>query len=460
MWDGNGTANGKSYLFEVTATQDNYSSTDWTMFFDSGGVDIYSRGLDVVTDMTSSLFGLMYAPNKGGPLGTGITIYDPDGSHHDPFLVASNQTVEWGLSSDAIVSGVFDDMERFYVSCVQLGKIKRLNPDYSVTTIVDSVTAPLGLFIEGTGDNRMLYYCSGNKVLRAKINDTDTTAGLPEEVGNFTTGIPRCIALDDEGNLYVSFRTDAFDLNSNPAGLFKYPLSGTLPVTDADAVWGIDGTTTHKISDLQFDYGQDRNSNTDDILYYSTRADNGNNDDGIWRVDDINGSFTIPVKIITEIELYNGDENINARSGLALDVAGNLILFENSNEHIFFIGPPSEAAENSFTTVCPDSIVVTGPTSTENEIGNVPSSFKLNQNYPNPFNPSTTISYQLPEAASVYLNVYNLIGEEVAILVNNESKSAGNYSVVFFSNDLPSGVYIYSLKVGEKIFQNKMVLMK
>lgn len=460
MWDGNGTSSGKTYLFEVTAAQNNYSSIEWTMFFDSGAADIYSRGLDVVTDMSSSLFGLMYAPNKGGPLGTGITIYDPDGSHHDPFLVASDQTVEWGLSSDAIVSGVFDDMERFYVSCVQLGKIKRLNPDYSVTTIVDSVTAPLGLFIEGTGENRMLYYCTGNKVLRAKINDTDTSAGLPEEVGNFTTGVPRCVALDDEGNLYVSFRTDAFDLNSNPAGLFKYPLSGTLPVTDADAVWGIDGTTSHKISDLQFDYGLDRNSNTDDILYYSTRADNGNNDDGIWRVDDINGSFTIPMKIITEIELYNGDENINARSGLALDAAGNLILFENSNEHIFFIAPPSEAAENSFTTVCPDSIKVGGATSAENEVENVPSSFKLNQNYPNPFNPSTTISYQLPEAGLIYLSVYNLLGEEVAVLVNNEFKSAGYHSAVFFADNLPSGVYIYSLKVGENVYKNKMVLMK
>ncbi len=463
-WDGNGTSNGKVYLYEVATTQNNYSNSVWTMFYDSGPADIFSRGLDVVTDMSNPLFGLMYAPNKGGPLGTGITIYNPDGSHYDPFLVApditSGGTINWGIGSDAIVSGVFDDLGRFYVSCVQLNEIRRLNLDYTVTTIIDSVNNPLGLFIDGVGENKTLYYCTDNKVLRAKINDNDSLAGVPEEVGVFDTGIPRCVALDDEGNLYVSFRIGATDLNSPEAGLFKFPLSGTLPVNNASAVWGIDALTSHKISELQFDYGQDRNSNLDDILYYATRADGGNNDDGIWRIDDINGSFTVPVKIITELELYNGDENINARSGLALDAAGNLLLFDNSNEHIFFISPPGQDSENSFSTVCADSIKIGGATSVEDANNGNQMSFKLNQNYPNPFNPSTTISFQLSEASIVNLAVYNLLGEEVSVLLKNQLKGAGYHSVIFLADQLPSGTYIYTLKASDNIFKNKMLLVK
>ena len=464
MWDGSGTAAGKVYVYEVTATQNNYSNTEWIMFFDSGPVAIFSRGLDVVTNMSNPLFGLMYAPNNGGPLGKGITIFNPDGSQHDPFLVApavtSGGTINWGTSSDAMVSGVFDDLGRFYVSSVQLGEIRRLNLDYTITTIIDSLTSPLGLFIQGIGTDRTIYYCTGNKVLRAKIGDDDMFTGTPEEIGVFDLIIPRCVALDDEGNLYVSFRTNAIDLNSLGAGLFKFPLSGSLPVNNASSVWGIDEPESHRIANLEFDYGQDRNSNTDDILYYATRADGGNNDDGIWRVDNINSSFAVPLKIITELELYGGDDNINARSGLALDAAGNLILFENANEHIFFISPPGEGSENSFTTVCPDSIKTSGATSLDGEISGTSSSFKLNQNYPNPFNPSTTISFQLTEPMVVSLSVYNLLGEEVSVLMNNELKSAGYHSVVFHADQLSSGVYIYTLKVGDNIFMNKMSLLR
>ena len=88
-----------------------------------------------------------------------------------------------------------------------------------------------------------------------------------------------------------------------------------------------------------------------------------------------------------------------------------------------------------------------------------PSEFSLSQNYPNPFNPSTVISYSLPENDFVTLKVYDVLGSEVASLVN-EHKQAGKYSVEFNASELGSGVYFYTLKAGTYVQSKKMILAK
>jgi len=77
----------------------------------------------------------------------------------------------------------------------------------------------------------------------------------------------------------------------------------------------------------------------------------------------------------------------------------------------------------------------------------LPTEFKLEQNYPNPFNPSTTIRYQVPKASIVSLRIYDLLGNEVAVLTNNEFREAGTYNTEFNTNELKlsSGVYFYQL---------------
>ncbi len=94
----------------------------------------------------------------------------------------------------------------------------------------------------------------------------------------------------------------------------------------------------------------------------------------------------------------------------------------------------------------------------------IPSDYILSQNYPNPFNPSTTIKYSIPESmkselSNVKIIVYDILGKEVATLVN-EQQPAGNYEVIFKAGKLPSGTYFYQLIAGSFVQTKKMLLLK
>jgi hypothetical protein len=95
-----------------------------------------------------------------------------------------------------------------------------------------------------------------------------------------------------------------------------------------------------------------------------------------------------------------------------------------------------------------------------NEVNvNAPVTYSLDQNYPNPFNPSTVISYQLPVSGLVSLKVYDVLGNEVITLVNQE-KPVGNYEVNFNASSLASGIYYYQLRAGSFVQTKKMLYLK
>jgi hypothetical protein len=89
----------------------------------------------------------------------------------------------------------------------------------------------------------------------------------------------------------------------------------------------------------------------------------------------------------------------------------------------------------------------------------LPTNFQLSQNFPNPFNPSTIIRFDVPEKQLVSLKVYNVLGEEVATLVNGEI-SAGQHSAMFDASKIASGVYFYRLIVGHVYASKKMIINK
>ena len=102
---------------------------------------------------------------------------------------------------------------------------------------------------------------------------------------------------------------------------------------------------------------------------------------------------------------------------------------------------------------------IPGITSVKQETPGIPKNFSLSQNYPNPFNPSTTINFSVPQSGQVTLKVYNLLGCEVATLVN-ENLRVGSYNAKFDASQLASGIYVYRLTAKNFTRSKKMMLMK
>jgi photosystem II stability/assembly factor-like uncharacterized protein len=104
-------------------------------------------------------------------------------------------------------------------------------------------------------------------------------------------------------------------------------------------------------------------------------------------------------------------------------------------------------------------IVSSEPLSSVEYQNNIPSGYSLEQNYPNPFNPSTKIEYKILQPGFVTLKIYNMLGNEIKTLVNEE-KNAGSYEIGFNATGLPSGIYFYKLTTNNFTETKKLVLMK
>ena len=228
-------------------------------------------------------------------------------------------------------------------------------------------------------------------------------------------------------------------------------------------------------------FGLDLSAYTDStvrIAFYFTSSSNTTFSG--WYIDDIRieGIFIIPVELISFTSiLVNGDVKLEWSTATETNNQGFEIQRRNENNEYQKIGyVPGHGTTTqiqNYTYV--DLKVASGnyfyrlkqidfsgqyEYSDEIEIDVAgPLTFALEQNYPNPFNPSTIIHYALPEKSNVELIVYDILGNEVATLVNEE-KPAGSYEVEFSATGLPSGIYFYRIQAGSFVETKKMVLMK
>ena len=215
-------------------------------------------------------------------------------------------------------------------------------------------------------------------------------------------------------------------------------------------------------------------------LRFYFRTDGSQTFDG-WYVDNVKVSVysgIIPVELVSfTSSIINNSVNLNWITATELNNSGFDIekSIDNSTwNKIGFVdgnGTSTEIHNYSFADQTPfvgtsyyrlKQIDFDGTTEYSNTIevtfGAI-SEFALDQNYPNPFNPSTKINYSIKEKSNVELKIFDLLGSEIATLVNEE-KSPGNYEVFFDASKSSSGVYLYSIKAGSFVQTRKMLLMK
>lgn len=119
----------------------------------------------------------------------------------------------------------------------------------------------------------------------------------------------------------------------------------------------------------------------------------------------------------------------------------------------------TDESDESTTDQSDAVFTIDDPSSVEDDLFGTPKEYKLSQNFPNPFNPNTNITYQLPQSGFVTLKVYDMLGKEVAVLVN-EQKNPGYYNVNFDASGLSSGIYFYRLETNGFIDGKKLILLK
>lgn len=149
-----------------------------------------------------------------------------------------------------------------------------------------------------------------------------------------------------------------------------------------------------------------------------------------------------------EIELTNGNQVVVRNTNVSVN---DMVLVATKDGIWRYIPSSKELPKNPN----PNDVVIV---SNEDELANV-QEFRLEQNYPNPFNPSTTINFSLPNASEVSLKVYNMLGQEVATLLQGRV-NAGAQSIQFDASNLSSGMYIYTLKTEQFSKTRKMLLIK
>ena len=181
---------------------------------------------------------------------------------------------------------------------------------------------------------------------------------------------------------------------------------------------------------------------------------------------------SVPNNLVARVE-YQGGDIADSNNYIAYGV-DSLYLFDGDDLGVLAIenvdGDPDgeilytsdyTRGESNDSTI---AIVVLDynftPVSVEENFDLVPSEFHVDQNYPNPFNPSTTVEFGLPAEMNVDIRIYDILGQEVAVLINNQLMEAGSYKLKFNAGNIASGTYIYQVKAGNLSVSKKMLLMK
>ena len=471
MWSIGKDYAGNIYAGTTGSARGIFKSTDagdtWTNVFSTGA----SNYLYICCDSLNNVYvanvsnGLIYSTD-GGQNFTTIPASTFGGSNVNSVACGKNGHIFVGVTNGGIWRST-DYGATFTNTALQTYTIVEIKVDKFNSDIIyagASSTSLNGFFI--STDDGVTFGTSTNSVnvweiLQTSTNehyiattsspyafDKSTDGGLTWTTMGYQPAAMRGAALDLIENIYIS----------GNGGVFKSTNGGATFVNHNLAF------STNEM--LTYDYK---------ILVCATGTTNG----GVWVYSD---TSLIPVELSSFTATSNNDKvelnwitatELN-NSGFEIERISRLFTSGQMWEKIGFVpgfGTTTESCaykfvddnlENGKYSYRLKQIDFNGSYTYSNTIEvivNQPYKYSLEQNYPNPFNPSTIIKYSIPSSSTVQLKVFNILGEEVETLVN-EVKSAGNHEINFDANNLPSGIYFYTLKTGKFVQTRKMILIR
>ena len=476
FWNGNRYVNGRTWSFDIS----NPNFPIELGFYESPGfvsaISIYNNTLLV----SEGVYPAITDSEEGSGLRlldvTNPAIFQPISFYDMP-----------GVCTDVIVRDNYAFVSTLYGG-ISIVDVQDINNPIQIG-YYNSPGTPMQVALQ---DN-FAYLVELNRGLRI-IDITDLNN--PTEVGSYDTGATYS-KIDVKGNyafVLVGGAMKIFDI-TNPFDITEisstdFGHTGTSLIVDGNFVYISVGLTSHwgatgwiKIYDVSFP--------EDPVLIGEYYAGGGIyefvfyplgmflKDNYLYVISEYSGlrvfdvsDSTNPVVVSDtptfgeEIEIYQNyafiSESLVGMNIFDISDPFNLELVETYNQFRRINGLTLDNQGKIFTASAEYGMMIfQNDLVTEVEINNelAPVHFSLKQNYPNPFNPSTKISYSLPSEGFVSLKVYDVLGNEIATLVN-ENKLSGNYETIFNGESLASGVYLYVLRYENQIYSKKMMLLK
>ncbi len=233
--------------------------------------------------------------------------------------------------------------------------------------------------------------------------------------------------------------------------IFPFEVSTTSAIPGLVRVYAFHGVTDAPTVDVVDQASRSRNPLFNDLTY-----------------GELSSSLTLPPKTFV-LDVTLGADNdavvasytapLNGLNGQSVLVFASGFLTPSANQGGPAFGLYAVLGDGTVIALPTAALAKITPETVVEAASILPGDFVLDQNYPNPFNPSTTISFSLPAASDVNLKVYNILGQELATLVDGPM-DAGQHNVVFDAGGLATGMYLYRLSTGAKVETRKMMLVK
>ena len=477
----------------ATIKYDAAGNTVWSKFYDGGGFEndiakvicvdgagnVYVTGSARLTDST----GLVFATIKYNSAGTQLWVRQTNVGNDTPM------DMKIDAAGNVYVTGYL--LSHPYGRIITVKYNSSGTQQWLVTYNPVSTSYYGGYFLEVDASGNV--YVAGHQgsfdngqIHLLKYNSAGAFQWIRTYASGGTVGVGDMVndmAIDASANIYLTGQVKGLSGSSGPDMVtIKYNSSGTLQ-------WAQKFNGTANLSDMARCMGVDASGNvyTGGVTYLT----GGNSDIALIKY---NSSGTQQW-----LRTINGQGNaLDFANDLILDAAGNIFLtgqstglstgynyltarYSPSGSQVWlqtYLGPGNEhdyanaialglngvvyvTGQSEGTTTGKDFATVkyAQTVGIQNVNSEIPENFSLEQNYPNPFNPVTNIRIQMPKSDFVKLNVFDISGKEVAVLVN-ENLNAGTYNIDFNASHLSSGTYFYRMETAGFIDVKKMILIK